>query len=487
MKEDKLKIHSVKYNFIMNFALTGAQILFPLITFPYISRVLLAEGSGKVSFASSVAYYFMMVASLGIPTYGIRACAKVRDDKEALSKTVHEIFFINLLMTILVLIAYLISVNVVPRFAQDRALFYINGINVFLNMFGMNWVYQALEQYDYITFRSIIFKLISVVMMFILVHTQDDYVIYGAIMVFAAVGGNVFAFLRLRRIIYVKKFDDYDIKGHLKPIMILFAQNVAVSIYVNLDIVMLGLMKTDTDVGYYNAAVRIKTLLTVFVSSLGGVLLPRMTFFVKNNMMDDFKKYMLKSLNFELMMSLPLTVYFIVYAREVILFLAGGGFEGSILPLQLIMGTITPIAITGILGIQVLTSLGKEKYVLYSVLVGAVSDFILNIILIPWCGAAGAALATTIAEILVLIVQLYYTWDLVTEMGRELHILGYAGMCLVALIGSIWFKMLSIPLILVIALSVLAFFGIYALMLYITGDSLIRDVFDGIRKKIIKR
>ena len=183
----------------MNFILTATQFIFPLITFPYVSRILQAAGNGRVTFAASAANYFMMVASLGIPTYGIRACARVRDDKDKLTKTVQELFIINAVVTALVTIAYIVSICAIPRFLEDKTLFYINGINIVLNMFGMNWVYQALEQYDYITFRSIAFKLISIVLMFLLVHQQSDYVVYGAITVFAAVGSYVLNFIRIRK------------------------------------------------------------------------------------------------------------------------------------------------------------------------------------------------------------------------------------------------------------------------------------------------
>ena len=161
MKTRKEKIHSVRYNFIMNFILTASQFIFPLITFPYVSRVLQAAGNGKLSFVASVSNYFIMIASLGIPTYGIRACAKVRDDKNNLSKTVQEIYLINLIMTVLATAIYIICIFSVSKFQADKNLFLIYGLNIVLNMFGMNWLFQALEQYDYITFRSIAFKVIS--------------------------------------------------------------------------------------------------------------------------------------------------------------------------------------------------------------------------------------------------------------------------------------------------------------------------------------
>lgn len=160
MNDTKITQHSVKYNFIMNFILTASNFIFPLITFPYVSRILLASGNGRVNFAASVANYFMMVASLGIPTYGIKACAKVRDDKDALSKTVQEILIINLVSTVLVTLTYLICIFTVPKFVQDKTLYLIEGVNIVLNMFGVNWLYQGLEQYDYITARSVIFKFI---------------------------------------------------------------------------------------------------------------------------------------------------------------------------------------------------------------------------------------------------------------------------------------------------------------------------------------
>ena len=476
------KIHSVKYNFIMNFILTATQFIFPLITFPYISRILQASGNGKVTFAASVANYFMMVASLGIPTYGVRSCARVRDDREKLTKTVQELFIINAVVTALVTITYVASIYVVPRFLEDKTLFYINGINIVLNMFGMNWVYQALEQYDYITFRSIAFKLISIVLMFLLVHQQNDYVVYGAITVFAAVGSYVLNFVRLKRIISFRPVGDYNFKQHLKPIFTLFAQSVAVSIYTNLDTVMLGFMKTDADVGYYHAAVKIKGLLLSLVTSLGNVLLPRMSYFVKNKIMTEFKKYMIKALNFELLMALPLTLYFVLYSAESINFLAGPGYEGAILAMQIITVAVIPNGLTGILGVQVLTSLEKEKYVLYSVIVGAVSDFLLNILMIPAYGAAGAALATTIAEFLVLFVQIYYTKYLLKDIWKDIRAINYLFICLISGVGAYFVKFLGVSNFSKLCISAVVCFGIYVTGLIIVREPALMEVLKNLKK-----
>lgn len=482
-----IKTHSVKYNFVMNFILTASQFIFPLITFPYVSRVLLAAGNGKVAFAASVANYFLMVASLGIPTYGVRACAQVRDDKEKLSKTVQEIFLINFCMTVFVVISYVVCVFFVPKFQIERNLFLINGINIVLNMFGMNWFFQAMEQYDYITFRSLAFKVISIILMFIFVRQKEDYVVYAAITVFAAVGSNILNFIRIQKFIDFKWDGSYKLKRHIKPILILFAQSLAVSIYTNLDTVMLGFMKTDVDVGYYHAAVKIKSLLLALVTSLGNVLLPRMSYYAKQKMHKDFSDTMLKALNFTLLMSIPLVVYFGLYAKESVLFLAGDGYLGAVLAMQLITIAVVPNGLTGVLGIQVLTALEKEKYVLYSVVVGAISDFLLNLIFIPKYGAAGAAGATMIAEFLVLIVQLYCTKDLLYEVKSSFRIWVYILITIPSAILGYLIKYLQIEsTLLTLFISAIAFFGVYGLLLYLVKEKVVVDTLKLLKEKLLK-
>lgn len=479
MKDNKVKQHSVKYNFIMNFILTASNFIFPLITFPYVSRILLASGNGRVNFAASVANYFMMVASLGIPTYGIKACAKVRDDKDALSKTVQEILIINLVSTVLVTLTYLVCIFTVPKFVQDKTLYLIEGVNIVLNMFGVNWLYQALEQYDYITVRSVIFKFISMILMFLLVHQQSDYRIYAAITVLAAVGSNILNFIRLRRFVTLKRFNNYEFKKHLRPIFILFAQSVTTSIYTNLDTVMLGFMKNDEAVGLYTASVKVKGILLSIVTSLGGVLLPRMSYYVKKNAKDEFYKLLRLALNAVLFMSFPLAIYFSIESRNCILFLAGKGYLGAIPAMAIITVAIIPTGITGIIGIQTLTPLNREKQVLFSVIVGAVSDFVLNLIMIPQWGAAGAALATTIAEFLVLLVQIVLARDILKNVAGEIHFIKYLLITAAVSIPTlILTQRLHYNVFINLVITAFVFFGIYVLILYAIKDELLNRALD---------
>ena len=300
---------SLKRNFIMNAILTMSQFIFPLITFPYVSRILLPEGTGKVSFATSIISYFAIFAQLGIPTYGIRACAKVRDNKEELSRTVQELFIINLIMSGIAYVALLGAIAVIPRLHQEKELILIVSLTILFNAIGMEWLYKALEQYTYITIRSIIFKFIALLAMFALIHQQSDYVIYGGISIFASSASNIFNFLHAHKYISLKPLGQYNFQRHLKAVVIFFAMSCATTIYTHLDTVMLGFMTSDVEVGYYNAAVKIKTILVSIVTSLGVVLLPRASYYVEHKMMKEFYHITQKAIKFVLLVATPMMVY----------------------------------------------------------------------------------------------------------------------------------------------------------------------------------
>ena len=179
-----MKIRSVQFNVIMNFIYTVSSIIFPMITFPYVTRVLLVEGNGKVAAATSVITYLTMIASLGIPTYGIRACAKVREDARKLSKTVQELLLINTVTTVITYAVFLLLLFTVPQFQEEQSLYAVMSINMLLNVVGVSWLYSALEQYAYITVRSLVFKILSIILMFLFVKEPADYVVYGGIILF---------------------------------------------------------------------------------------------------------------------------------------------------------------------------------------------------------------------------------------------------------------------------------------------------------------
>ncbi|EHI74059.1 flippase Wzx [Streptococcus criceti] len=413
---------SVQMNIIMNFLLTISNIIFPLITFPYVSRVLMPVGTGKVAFATSIVSYFAMVGMLGIPTYGIRACAKVRDDKDKLSKTVQEIMVINTVAMTLSLVTYIMAIMAVPRMAQDRTLFMINIATLVFNLIGCEWLYKALEQYTYITVRSVALKFVSLVLMFLVVRQRGDYVLYGAITILASVGSNFFNFINLRKYLNLKWYSGMDLKQHIQPIFSFFMMTVATTIYTNLDSVMLGFMKNDTAVGYYNASVKIKTILVSLVTSMGSVLLPRLSYYVKHGKKEEFRVLTVRSLQFIGFIAIPLWAYFTLFAKQGIDFLSGPDYAGSVLPMQLIMPTLFFIGLSNLLGIQILVPMERENQVLKSVILGAFVDLIINVMAIPRFGAAGAAFGTLVAEFFVVAYQIFVLRDFLKEVLPQVRI-----------------------------------------------------------------
>lgn len=482
-----MKIRSVKFNFIMNFILTASSVVFPLITYPYISRVLQAAGNGKVAFAASVITYFSMFACLGIPTYGIRACAKVRNDKEQLSTTVQELLIINTVMLVVTYGAFLLLMACVPQFAAEKELLFINSITMVLNVFGISWLYSALEQYAYITVCSLVFKVISIVMMFAWVKQPEDYVIYGAITVFASGGSYVLNFINLHRHVSLRKTRKYHFRKHFKPIGTFFAMTAATSVYTNLDIVMLRFMKDDAEVGYYNAAIKVKTILVSMITSLGTVLLPRLSFYMHTENKKAFRDTIIKAFNFVLITAAAVTVFFMIFAEESILVLAGEDFREAVWPMILLMPTVLLIGLSNITGIQVLTPTNREREVLISIVCGAVLDFVLNFILIPQYGAAGAAFATLMAELVVLIIQFVFLRDMLKVVARAISfrktIIALTAVTVIAIVLKIY---LSVQPFLLMCIAAVAFFGGYGILLLVQKEAFMLEMWDMV-KRIMRR
>lgn len=473
--ENKKQV-SIKFNFVMNAILTMSTFIFPLITFPYVSRILLPEGTGKVSFATSIVSYFAMIAQLGIPTYGIRACARVRDDKKKLSKTVHEIFTINIVMSATAYVLFAIALCVVPKLRADKVLMIIVSSTIFFNTIGMSWLFGALEKYKYITVRSIFFKFIALIAMFVLIHQQSDYIIYGGISIFASSASNVCNFIYAHKFVDFHQKQKYEYRQHLKPILVFFAMSCATTIYTNLDTVMLGFINGDAEVGFYNAAVKIKSILVCVVTSLGTVLLPRASYYIEHKMLDEFDRITCKAINFVFLVAVPMMVYFMLFAREGISFLSGDAYKPATIPMIIIMPTLLTIGLTNIMGIQMLIPLGKEKMVLYSEVAGAVVDFVINMLLIPQMASAGAAIGTLVAECVVWLVQYYVLRNRVTKAYRNIQYGKIAIAIIFGTIASLLVKNLTIGNFLTLVVSAILFFGIYAIVLLILKEKFFMEI-----------
>lgn len=480
------KQKSLKVNFIMNAILTMSSFIFPLITFPYVSRILMPEGMGKVNFAISVINYFSMFAQLGIPTYGIRICAQVRDDHEKLTRTAHELLFINFVMTIISYVGLILAILFVPKLASEKTLYIITSFIIFLTAIGMEWLYKALEQYTYITIRSIVFKFIGLIAMFMLVHAKSDYIIYAAISVFSSSGSFVLNLLNAHKYIGLKPVGNYNAKKHLKPILVFFSMSIATTIYTNLDTVMLGFMKSDADVGYYTAATKIKNILVSIVTSLGTVLLPRASYYIEQGNLEQFKILSKKAMNFVFLIAVPMMIYFILFAKQGIVLLSGKAFMNATLPMQLIMPTLLFIGITNITGIQILVPLGYEKIVLLSTIAGAIVDLVINWLLIPSIASSGASIGTLAAEFVVLVVQYFVAVREVPGLFREIKYYKIIIAVIVSSFISFWTVEFGFGVFITLVISAVLFFGIYGIILLALKEQLTNEIFNQLIERIKK-
>ena len=459
----------------MNFILTASALVFPLITHPYVSRVLGPGGLGRAEFASSVINYFIMIAMLGVPTYGIRACARVRDDREKLSKTVQELMIINGAMALLCYILLALAILLVGRFREMKLLLWVSSTGILLNALGVNWFYSAIEEYGYITVRSLVFKVLSILVMFLFVRSPEDVAWYVAVILIASYGSYVLNFLRLRKYITFRRFSHYEFWPHIKISLIFFAMAVATTVYTNLDVVMLGFMRDDTQVGFYNTAVRVKSILVSLVTSLGTVLLPRLSYYVEKGEREEFTRILEKAFRFVFFAAIPLTAFFMLFARETVLVLSGDRFLPSVPAMVAIMPTVLLIGLTNILGIQIMVPTEQEKKVTVSVTVGGVVDLVLNALLIPSLGALGAALGTLAAEAAVLLVQLVMCRALLGRMSLSVpwQVLAAtaAGSVLAVLV-----RFLPIPWVLLRLAAEAAVFGaVYLAMCLLTREPMLRE------------
>ena len=473
-----MKKKSLVKNYLYNSSWNILKIIFPLITFPYVTRVLGPEMLGKVYFAESFMGYFIMLAMLGIPIYGLREVAKCRNSHEVLSKTVNEILLINFFSMLVAIGLLFISFKTINKIQTDKILFLILLPNLFLTIFSLDWFYQGIEDFKFITIRNIFFKVVSIVLLFIIVREKSDYLKYAFLLVIATSGSFIINFINLRKHI-VLKFIGLNLKRHLKPILIIFATTVSIGIYIKLDSVMLGFLADDYYVGLYNASVKINRIMLVLVTSLGVVLIPRLSHLVKSKQINDFKKYIGKSFDFVLMLSIPCVILMIFLSENIILLLSGHQFHEAVLSMQIIAPIILFIGLSNILGIQILIPFNKEKFVFYSVSIGAIINFSLNLFLIPLYQHIGAAIATLIAEFAVTIIQFVFVSHVLKFKFFKMNRLIYLLLAIVLIPLILLIKQIDMSLTLGMFITGTVYFVIYFLILYLIKDEfLYKTVFN---------
>ena len=399
---------SLVKNSIYNIIYKVVSVLYPLVAVTYVSHVLMSERMGMVSYAQNIVSYFVIIAALGIPTYGIREIAVRAEDISSRSKTFWELFIINAISTTVALIGYCILVFSVDKFLNQKTLYFVAGLQIALNFFNVDWFYQGLEEYKYISIRSIVVKIVALIMLPLMVRKPDDYINYALIYCLAIAGNNIFNIVRIRRYIKLPKMT-LSITTHLKPISILLIVSIAVEIYAMIDTTMLGFYCDDSTVGCYTNAMKLTRMVTTTAAAIGAVLFPRLSKVFRDEDNNAFNELVSKGIKIMLMLALPAAVGLILIRENVVYVLFGQSFEKAI-PILSILGLMIPIVVCNtLMGGQVLVTTGQETKYMLSVTTASIVNVILNSLFIPRFGAPSAAIASLISESIVLLLYIYFS------------------------------------------------------------------------------
>ncbi len=389
---------SVAKNAVYNGIRTISTMLFPLITYPYVTRVLLADNLGKVDFATSFVSYFTLIAGLGIANYATREGARVRDDRETLSRFSSEVFSINIASTLVAYAVLAIIFVAWPHLHDYGLLIAIQSTTIIGSTIGVEWLYALEEDYGYITLRTLAVQVISAVLLFVLVREPSDYVTYGAIMVFSGVGANVFNFLRSRRYVNLRIVWDFDPKRHLVPAFILFGNTLAMSIYINIDVMLLNVMSGDHAVGLYSLSVKVYRLAKQLLNSIVMVSIPRLSQFCAEEDDTHYHDLLGSIVHGLLITALPALLLLFMLADYVVLIVGGEAFASAAGSLRILSLAMAPAVFAAFAANSVLLPNRGERLILRSTIIGAVVNLVLNLVAIPLWGQDGAALTTLIAE-----------------------------------------------------------------------------------------
>ena len=462
------------------------SVLFPLITFPYASRVLGAAGIGKVNYATSIISYFSMFAALGISTYAIREGARIRDDKEKFSKFAKEMLNINLFTT---LIAYgvLLIFLCLPILKNYKILLIILSGTIVFTTIGMEWLFVIKEEYAYITKRAILFQFLSLILLFLLVRSKEDYGWYAALTVISSGGSAIWNLVYSRKLVNWRQKITPEYKKHLKPIFLIFGTSIASSIYMTMDTTMLGAMSGDKATGIYTAAVKINTVVSTLIGTISSTILPRVSYYIGNGLKKEYEKLMQSSMDLLMMIAMPVAIGMMCTSDILILLFSGAEFLPGSTAAKILSAKVVIAAINRVLAYQICIPYKRDKEVLLSTSGGALFNLIANAALIPIWGVNGASIATFFSEVVVFIILFRYT-----HKYFPVHRLYARGPIYLA--ASIWFflcryildRVLHNTVVILLATVAICAAGYFVILLVIK-DPYLKSVIQGAVKQIKKR
>lgn len=472
---------SLKVNFLYNISYQLLAILVPIITTPYIARILQADGIGIYSYTLSIVTYFGLIGTLGVNSYGQLKIAANRDNKCKISKLFWEIFLARLLTMCISGVIYFIFICLTPRYKEVYLILYMVLLSQVLDI---SWLFQGLEEFKKTVTRNFIVKITSTVLIFLLVKKKADIYIYILIVHGSVLIGNLTLWTYVKEFIGCVKLKELKIIHHWKNSIVYFIPTIATSIYTVLDKSMIGTITGSVvENGYYDQAYKIESILLAVVTSLGTVTLPRLTYLFKGKNINKAKEIMNVTLNYILILTMPMMFGLIAISENLIPIFLGNGYEKSIVLLKIFSILLVVIGLDDAIGRQCLMATGRQKYFNRCVIIGAIVNLLINLILIPKMGSVGAAIASVCAEISILSGFVYYSKDLINikEIFKSFvkyFIISLLMYIVISLISHVMYFENLISMILKIFIGVI----FYILILFFCKDSFFIEFFRKYKK-----
>jgi O-antigen/teichoic acid export membrane protein len=401
----------MKKNYFFNLLLSVSNILFPIISFPYVSKTIGPYGVGQVQFIASYAQYFGLIAALGIPVYGIREVAKQKHSREKLNHVFSELSIIYFFTSVILTLVYIGTLLWVPQLSHNRDLYLWSALLVLLSFTSIDWFYEGLENFSTVAIRSMLIRILSLVLMFVLIKSPGDYYWYLLIIIFTTLANNGYNMLRLHKSVSLQ-FRGISLKKHLKPLFLIFSTTIATSMYTMLDTVLLGFMADTHSVGLYTAAVKLSKIALPIVTSLGMVLIPGLAKNLSQKNIPAAQNTLNKSFAFTAFFAVPIGFGLVLLAPEFISAFSSNQFLDATLAMQILAILPLLIGYGYFFGFQILVPDGRDKEMLWSVLGGVVAGLVLNLTLVPPFRHVGAALANVLSELVVTGLYMFFVYRL---------------------------------------------------------------------------
>lgn len=399
---------NLKKNILYSGFLTTSLYIFQFITYPYVARVLGVTNIGICNYVQSIIQYFSLFATLGISTLGVREIAKCRGDRMKLNETFSQLFSLNVVFTFVVLMLYLLSVEIIPQFIPYKRLLYIGALQLFFSMFIVEWLFRGLEDFKFITMRTMLVRIAYVVSIFLFVQKSDDYVVYFAISVLMIVTNGIINWIYAIKHVKLSIQPLYKLTRFIKPLFFLGSQVLLTSVYTTFNVVYLGIMCGDAQVGYYTTATKIENIILSLYSSFTLVMMPRVSSMLVSGSKEDVNRIVQKSIHLLFAFVFPCIIFSEFYTEHLIYLVAGAGYGGALLPMRIVLPVMLIVGMEQILILQILMPGKNDKEIFINSVLGAVCSLGLNALLVPKLQSVGSSIVWFICELVVMCSALYY-------------------------------------------------------------------------------